>query len=49
VKLRTTVFLWVIVLVLAVLGAAIGTIAIVFDRSTRARLAAKKRRAVARS
>ncbi len=38
-KLRTTVFLWVIVLVLAVLGAAIGTIAIVFDRSTRTRLA----------
>lgn len=38
-KLRTTVFLWVIVLVLAVLGAAIGTIAVVFDRSTRARLA----------
>lgn len=38
-KLRTTVFLWVIVLVLAVIGAAIGTIAIVFDRSTRSRLA----------
>ncbi|MGE3768942.1 MAG: PP2C family protein-serine/threonine phosphatase [Kofleriaceae bacterium] len=38
-KLRTTVFLWVIVLVLAVLGAAIGTIAVVFDRSTRSRLA----------
>ncbi|MDB4964238.1 MAG: uncharacterized protein JWP01_4237 [Myxococcales bacterium] len=38
-KLRTTVFLWVLVLVVAILGAAIGTIAIVFDRSTRARVA----------
>jgi sigma-B regulation protein RsbU (phosphoserine phosphatase) len=37
-KLRTTVFLWVLVLVVAILGATIGTIAIVFDRSTRARL-----------
>ncbi|HEY4179168.1 MAG TPA: SpoIIE family protein phosphatase [Kofleriaceae bacterium] len=43
-KLRTTVFLWVIVLVLAVLGAAIGTIAVVFDNSTRARLADEQMR-----
>jgi phosphoserine phosphatase RsbU/P len=39
VKLRTTVFLWVLFLVVAVLGATIGTIAVVFDRSTRARVA----------
>jgi sigma-B regulation protein RsbU (phosphoserine phosphatase) len=38
------VFLWVIVLVLAVLGAAIGTIAIVFNNSTRTRLAAEQMR-----
>ncbi len=38
-KLRTTVFVWVLLLVAAVLGATIGTIAIVFDRSTRDRLA----------
>lgn len=38
-KLRTTVFLWVLLLVVAVLGATIGTIAYVFDRSTRARVA----------
>jgi phosphoserine phosphatase RsbU/P len=37
-KLRTTVFVWVLLLVAAVLGATIGTIAIVFDRSTRERL-----------
>jgi sigma-B regulation protein RsbU (phosphoserine phosphatase) len=38
-KLRTTVFLWVLILVVAIVGATIGTIAIVFDRSTRTRLA----------
>ena len=38
-KLRTTVFLWVLLLVVAVLGATIGTIAYVFDRSTRTRVA----------
>ena len=38
-KLRTTVFLWVLVLVVAIVGATIGTIAVVFDRSTRDRLA----------
>jgi len=38
-KLRTTVFLWVLVLVLVVIGATIGTIAYVFDRSTRSRVA----------
>lgn len=38
-KLRTTVFLWVLLLVAAILGATIGTIAYVFDRSTRDRLA----------
>ncbi|HEY5925736.1 MAG TPA: SpoIIE family protein phosphatase [Kofleriaceae bacterium] len=38
-KLRTTVFMWVLLLVVAVLGATIGTIAFVFDRSTRARVA----------
>ncbi len=38
-KLRTTVFVWVLLLVAAVLGATIGTIAVVFDRSTRERLA----------
>ena len=37
-KLRTTVFLWVLLLVLAILGATIGTIASVLDRSTRARV-----------
>ncbi|HEU4610593.1 MAG TPA: hypothetical protein VFS15_00895, partial [Kofleriaceae bacterium] len=37
-KLRTTVFLWVLLLVVAVLGATIGTIAYVFERSTRARV-----------
>ena len=38
-KLRTTMFVWVLALVIVVLGATIGTIAVVFDRSTRARLA----------
>lgn len=38
-KLRTTVFLWVLLLVAAVLGATIGTIAMVFNRSTKDRLA----------
>ncbi len=38
-KLRTTMFLWVLGLVIVLLGATIGTIAIVFDRTTRARLA----------
>lgn len=38
-KLRTTVFMWVLLLVLAVLGVTIGTIAYVFDRSTRERVA----------
>jgi len=38
VKLRTTVFLWVLLLVLVILGATIGTIATVLDRSTRARV-----------
>ncbi|HTE52768.1 MAG TPA: SpoIIE family protein phosphatase [Kofleriaceae bacterium] len=37
-KLRTTVFLWVLLLVLVILGATIGTIATVLDRSTRARV-----------
>lgn len=38
-KLRTTVFLWVLVLVALVLATTIATIAVVFDRSARARLA----------
>jgi sigma-B regulation protein RsbU (phosphoserine phosphatase) len=38
-KLRTTVFLWVLLLVVVVLGATIGTIAFVFDQSTRTRVA----------
>src|SRR5690606_26748008 len=38
-KLRTTVFLWVLLLVVAVLGTTIGTIAYVFERSTRTRVA----------
>ncbi|MEO7733379.1 MAG: SpoIIE family protein phosphatase [Kofleriaceae bacterium] len=38
-KLRSTVFLWVLVLVLVVLGATIGTIASVLNRSTRQRVA----------
>lgn len=37
-KLRTTVFIWVLLLVVLVLGATIGTIAMVFDRSTRERV-----------
>ncbi len=40
-KLRTTVFLWVLLLVVVVLGATIGTIAVVFDRSTRDRVASE--------
>ena len=38
-KLRTTVFLWVLLLVVAVLGATIGVIYVVFDRNTRDRVA----------
>ena len=37
-KLRTTLFIWVLLLVVAVIGATIGTIALVFDRSTRTRV-----------
>jgi phosphoserine phosphatase RsbU/P len=40
VTLRTTVFLWVLVLVLAVLGSTIAAIATVLDRSARQRVAA---------
>jgi len=40
-RLRTTVFLWVLLLVVVVLGATIGTIMVVFDRSTRERIAAE--------
>jgi len=43
-KLRTTVFLWVLILVVAIVGATIGTIAVVFDRSTRTRLAEEQDR-----
>jgi len=43
-KLRTTVFLWVLILVAAIVGATIGTIAIVLDRSTRTRLSAELER-----
>ncbi|HZJ67539.1 MAG TPA: SpoIIE family protein phosphatase [Kofleriaceae bacterium] len=39
-KLRTTVFLWVLLLVLAVLGSTIAAIATVLDRSARQRVAA---------
>jgi phosphoserine phosphatase RsbU/P len=39
VKLRTTVFLWVLLLVVVVLGATIGVIYVVFDRNTRERVA----------
>jgi phosphoserine phosphatase RsbU/P len=38
-RLRTTVFLWVLLLVVTVVGATIGSIAYVFDRSTRTRVA----------
>lgn len=38
-KLRTTVFLWVLLLVVVVLGSTIGVIYVVFDRSTRERVA----------
>lgn len=37
-KLRTTVFVWTLLLVVVVLGASITTVAVVFDRSTRARV-----------
>lgn len=37
-KLRTTVFLWVLVLVISTLAVTIGTIAVVFERATRTRL-----------
>ena len=37
-RLRSTVFLWVLVLVLVVLGTTIGTIATVLNRSTRERV-----------
>lgn len=38
-KLRTTILLWVLLLVGAIVAATIGTLAIVFDRNTRARVA----------
>ena len=38
-KLRTTIVIWVLLLVGLVVGATIGTLAIVFDRSTRTRVA----------
>ncbi len=38
-KLRTTILVWVLLLVGIIIAATIGTIAIVFDRSTRARVA----------
>jgi phosphoserine phosphatase RsbU/P len=38
VKLRTTILLWVLLLVVALLGATIGVIYVVFDHSTRARV-----------
>ncbi len=40
-KLRTTVFLWVLLLVVVVLGSTIGVIYMVFDRNTRDRVAAE--------
>jgi len=45
VKLRTTVFLWVLLLVLAVLGSTIAAIATVLDHSARQRVAADLARA----
>jgi sigma-B regulation protein RsbU (phosphoserine phosphatase) len=39
VKLRTTILLWVLFLVVALLGATIGVIYVVFDHSTRDRVA----------
>lgn len=38
-KLRTTVFLWTLLLVLVVLGASITTVAVLFTRSARGRVA----------
>ena len=38
-KLRTTVFAWTLALVVVVLGASIATVAVLFDRSTRSRVA----------
>ena len=38
-RLRTSVFLWVLLLVVVVLGSTIGVIYVVFDRSTRERVA----------
>ena len=38
-KLRTTILLWVLFLVVSLLGATIGVIYVVFDRSTRDRVA----------
>ncbi|HVK88384.1 MAG TPA: SpoIIE family protein phosphatase [Kofleriaceae bacterium] len=43
-KLRTTMFLWVLGLVIVLLGATIGTIAFGFDRATRERLAQESAR-----
>lgn len=40
-KLRTTVFLWVLLLVIAVLGTTVGVIYVVFERSTRERVSAE--------
>jgi error-prone DNA polymerase len=41
VKLRTTILLWVLLLVVALLGATIGVIYVVFDKSTRERVSAE--------
>jgi len=38
-KLRTTVFAWTLLLVVVVLGASIATVAVLFNRSARARVA----------
>src|SRR5690349_20599906 len=38
-KLRNTVFLWTLLLVVVVLGASITTVAVLFDRSARGRVA----------
>lgn len=43
-KLRTTVFLWVLLLVVVVLGSTIGVIYVVFDRNTRERVAGELER-----
>jgi sigma-B regulation protein RsbU (phosphoserine phosphatase) len=42
--LRSTVFVWVLALVVVVVGATIGTIAVAFDRSTRDRVSEDLRR-----